>query len=188
MVRVIRYTIDDPDRPGHQVEHVLMTTLLNEKKYPAMDLIVLYHQRWEIEIANDEITTHQLNRKVELRSLTPVGVVQELYGTLLAHNAVRMIMNKAAERIEIDPRRLSFIDSVRLIRDGISNMRNARTEMLPILFKALLIQIGERQLPKREDRINPRVVKVKMSAYLKKRQQHVGMRVKPFPEVVRMLK
>ena len=187
IVRIIRYTIEDPDRPGHRIEHKLMTTLLDEKKYPAMELIVLYHQRWEIEIANDEITTHQLNRKVELRSLTPAGVVQELYGILLAHNAIRMLMHEAAQRVEIDPRRLSFIGSVRVIRDSIKIMRNATVEQLPILYRALVMQISDCRLPKRENRINPRVVKVKMSPYLKKRPHDIGVKVKTFSEVVRML-
>ena len=188
IVRIIRYTIEDPARPGHRIEHRLLTTLLDEKKYPAMELIVLYHQRWEIEIANDEITTHQLNRKVELRSLTPVGIVQEMYGILLAHNAIRMLMHEAAQRVEIDPRRLSFIGSVRVIRDNIKIMRNARVEQLPILYRALVMQISNCRLPKRDNRINPRVVKVKMSPYLKKRPHDIGVKVKPFFEVVRILK
>jgi len=78
IIRVIRYRIDDPNRTGHQIEHRLATTLLDEQTYPATELIVLYHQRWEIEMDNDELTTHQLlNRPVELRSRTPVGCVQE---------------------------------------------------------------------------------------------------------------
>ena len=87
VIRVVEYTFDDPHRPGHGERHRLVTTLLDGAIYPATDLVVLYHERWEIEIGNDEIKTHQLDRPVHLRSRTPCGVVQELYGLLLAYNA-----------------------------------------------------------------------------------------------------
>jgi Insertion element 4 transposase N-terminal/Transposase DDE domain len=172
LVRVIRYTLDDPHRPGDCDVHRLVTTLLDEKKYPARELILLYHQRWELEIDNDELTTHQLNRPVDLRSQTPVGVVQEIYGVLLAHNAIRRLMHESAKRWEIDPRTLSFIHAVRVIKETIPLMRAADTEQLPSLYKAMLEQIGQGRLPARDNRINPRVIKVKMSKWPKKRPRH----------------
>ena len=188
IVRVIRYTIDDPNRAGNQVEHRLVTTLLDAEAYPSKELIVLYHERWEIEIDNDELATHQLDRPIELRSRTPTGVVQELYGILLAHNAIRMLMHESARRVEIDPRRLSFIHAVRVIRETIPLMRAAKTEQLPRMYEAMLIHIAEGRLPPREDRINPRVVKVKMSNYRKKRPPDKGVCVKPFRDAVVVLK
>ena len=191
LVRVIRYTIDDPQRVGHQEEHRLVTTLLNETVYPAEELIVLYHQRWEIEIANDEITTHQLNRPVELRSQTPAGAVQELYGILLAHNAVRRLMHESARRQNIDPRTISFMHAVRVVRETLPLMRAAAAtapKQVPWLYDAMIQHIAQGRLPPRANRINPRVVKVKMSNFAKKRTTHHGTKVKPFGNVVVMLK
>jgi hypothetical protein len=173
IVRVIEYTFDDPARPGSGERHRLITTLLDAELYPAVDLVVLYHQRWEIEIANDEITTHQLARPVtELRSRTPCGVVQEIYGVMLVHNAVRALMHEAALTIDVDPRTLSFMHAVRVIRETVPLMRAAPACLLPLLYTAMIRQISVGVLPPRDGRINPRVIKVKMSNWPKKRLEH----------------
>jgi len=189
VVRVLDYTLEEPARPGHRQRHRLVTTLLDEREHPAVDLICLYHERWEIEIANDELKTHQLARAVQLRSRTPCGVVQELYGVLLAYNAVRGLMHEAALAEQVDPRRLSFLDSLRIIRDTVADMRNARTEQLPILYRGMLKLIGQCRLPPRDNRINPRVIKRKMSKWPKKRPEHYRppQPQKPFREAVVML-
>jgi len=172
-VRVIEYTLDDPQRPGCGERHRLVTTLLDHQTYPALELIALYHQRWEIEIANDEITTHQLGRPVTFRSRTPCGVVQEFYGILLAHNAVRTLMLQAALTVDIDPRTLSFMHSIRIIREAIPIMRAAPTVQLPNLYQFLIQSIACGRLPPRDNRINPRVVKIKISNFQKKKPQHL---------------
>jgi hypothetical protein len=160
LVRILHYTFDDPARTGHGEDHRLVSNLLDPHTYPTKELIVLYHERWEIELDNDEITTHQLDRAVELRSRKPAGVVQELYGILAAHNAIRALMHESALTIDVDPRTLSFMHAVRIIRDTIPIMRNARTEMLPTIYRAMLATIGLGRLPPRDGRINPRVIKV----------------------------
>ena len=173
LARIIRYTIDDPHRPGNGQVHRLVTTLADEKTYPAGELIQLYHMRWEFEISNDELTTHQLARRVDLRSLKPAGVVQEIYGVLLAHNAIRRVMCESAERQNIDPRMLSFTHAVRVIRETTPLMRAADTASLPKLYDAMVAQVGHGKLPGRDTRINPRVIKVKMSKWRKKRPEHL---------------
>jgi hypothetical protein len=160
VVRVLDYTFDDQARSGHGQRHRLITNLLDAGKYPAKELIVLYHERWEIEMDNDEITTHQLNRAVELRSRTPAGVVQELYGVLAAHNAIRALMHESALAVDVDPRRLSFMHAVRVIRDTMPVMRNADRALLPAIYRGLLALMAQQVLPERDGRINPRVVKV----------------------------
>jgi hypothetical protein len=70
-VRVIEYTLDEPHRTGHGERQRLVTTLLDATVYPAEELVVLYHQQWEIEIVSDELNTHQLHRQVHLQSRTP---------------------------------------------------------------------------------------------------------------------
>ena len=96
LVRVITYTITDPTLPGYGEEHRVITTLLNPRLAPAHAVACAYHERWEIELVIDEIDTHQRLVGRTLRSLTPVGVIQELYGVLLAHYAVRVLMHEAA--------------------------------------------------------------------------------------------
>ena len=96
MVRVIQYTIKDPALPGYGETHRLVTTLLDAERYPALDLACAYHERWEIELVIDEIDTHQRLAGRPLRSLKPVGVIQELYALLIAHYALRSLMHQAA--------------------------------------------------------------------------------------------
>jgi len=171
-VRVIEYTLDEPNRTGHGERHRLVTTLLDAAVYPAEELVVLYHQRWEIEIGNDELKTHQLHRHVPLRSRTPCGILQEIYGILLAFNAVRSLMHEAALSVDIDPRSLSFIHAVRVLRETAPLMRAASATHLPILYAAMIHHIAQGRLPSRANRINPRVVKKKMSNFAKKRPRH----------------
>src|SRR3954469_13303888 len=80
LVRVIEYTHDDPNRPGAGQRHRLITDVLNPTDLPASEAPLIYHERWEQELAFDEIKTHLNDREVPIRSKTPAGVVQEIYG------------------------------------------------------------------------------------------------------------
>ncbi len=111
LVRVIEYTIDDPARPGHGERHRLITSLLNPVLYPAQALAGAYHERWEVELVVDETDTHQRRPRQPLRSRTPLGLLQELYGLLLAHYAIRAVMQEAAVRDQVAPDRVSFVKS-----------------------------------------------------------------------------
>src|SRR5439155_20400929 len=102
-------------RPGSGETHRLLTMLLDEAVDPAKTLILLYHERWEEELTIDELKTHQRERPV-LRSQTPGGVVQELYGLLLGHYVIRVLMQEAAAERGIDPRRLSFTGTLKILR------------------------------------------------------------------------
>lgn len=173
LVRIMEYTIADPDRPGHGEIHRLLTPLLDPDLYPALALIGLYHERWEIEITIDEIDTHQRLLQTPFRSLRPVGVIQELYGLLLAHFIIRFIMYQAAARTQLDPDRLSFINSLRLISDALADFQLVHPDQHARLWSRLLDDILHFQLPPRDTRINPRVVKRKMSKFKKKRPEHL---------------
>jgi hypothetical protein len=96
-VRVIAYTIDDPQRNPQRATFRLITTLLDPDLYPAETLILLYHQRWDIELAIDEIDTHQRLTWTPFRSQKPVGVIQEFYALLLAYFIIRSVMYRSAE-------------------------------------------------------------------------------------------
>jgi len=172
LVRVIEYTIDDPNRPGHGELHRLITSLLDPQLYPAHTLACEYHQRWEIEITIDEIDTHQRLPNLPLRSHKPEGVIQEAFGLLLAHYAVRVIMHDAATQAGLDPDRLSFVNAVRLISDVIAEFQMTTPEQWPHLYQRLLKDIARYRLPQRANRSNPRVVKRKMSKFKLKRDIH----------------
>ena len=169
-VRVIEYTFKDRRRPGASETHRLLTTLLQPSLHPAKKLIELYHQRWELELAIDELKTHQRERPV-LRSETPAGVVQEIYGLLLAHYLVRVLMFEAAQAEAIDPRRLSFSGTLKILRCRLPQCPKTANG-LKKWYETLLEEIATEKLPERRNRINPRVIKRKMSGWAKKRPQH----------------
>jgi Insertion element 4 transposase N-terminal/Transposase DDE domain len=110
-VRVVDY-----DVPGRGEVVTLVTSILDHQDAPAPDLAAAYQQRWEIELAFDEVKTHQRGPAVILRSRTPDLVHQELYGLLITHYAIRKLMAEAADQAEIDPDRLSFTRALRIVR------------------------------------------------------------------------
>jgi hypothetical protein len=127
LVRVIEYMIPDPARPRPDEHYRLVTTLLDPIRYPATTLAVEYHQRWEIESTLDELKVHQIDRRPapHLRSRHPREVVQEIYGLVLAHRAIRCLMAEAAARADLDPDRLSFTGTLRLLRRAIPRCQRA---------------------------------------------------------------
>jgi hypothetical protein len=172
LVRVISYTLTDPALPGHGETHRLVTSLLDPNCAPALDLACAYHERWEIELAVDEMDTHQRLAGRPLRSKRPVGVIQELYGLLIAHYVVRHTMHASALQAGLDPDRLSFTKALALICDAIPEFQTVVAEQHPALYSRLLRDIARGRLPERDGRINPRVVRRKMSNFRLKRPEH----------------
>jgi len=172
-IRVIEYTFDDPARPGYQTVHRLLTTLLDPVRYPALDLICLYHERWEIELVIDEIDTHQRLLATPLHSHKPAGVQHELYGLLIAHYLVRATMYQAALTVAIDPDRLSFITAVRLITEAVAEFQLLAPTFHSRLWQRLLHDLVYLLLPPRDNRINPRVVKRRGKSFPTKRPSHL---------------
>jgi hypothetical protein len=173
VVRVIKYTLDDPQRVGHAQVHTLLTTLLDTHEYPARELIPLYHERWEHEVALDEQKTHQAPRQVgkeaHLRSETPAGVVQELYALSLGHYVTRALLAEAAASAGLDPDRLSFCGCLRILR---LRLRECGGRPWRRWYEELLAEMAQERLPARRNRVNPRVVKRKMSKFRKKQPHH----------------
>lgn len=170
LVRIIEYTFEDPGRPGSGETHRLLTTLLDEALDPAQTLILLYHERWEEELTIDELKTHQRGRPV-LRSQTPGGVVQELYGLLLGHYLIRVLMQEAAATQGVDPRRLSFTGTLKILRCRLPECRASQWGLRQ-WYRDLVEEVSEEVLDERRNRINPRVIKRKMSNWRKKRPEH----------------
>ncbi len=113
-VRVIEYTLAGVAEAEDRYR--LVTTIGDPDRGPASELAVLYHERWEIETALDELKTHVRGAQVVLRSKTPDLVRQEFYGFLLAHFAIRSLMHEAALTVDVDPDRVSYVHEVRVIR------------------------------------------------------------------------
>lgn len=176
VVRVLDYELNDPTRTGHRTRHRLITTLLDAKLDPALTLIELYHVRWEEELAIDELKTHQ-GRPV-LRSQTPAGVVQELYAFLLDHFVVRVLMFQAAQEAQVPPLSMSFTGTLKILRCRIPTCPRKRRD-LGRWWRNLVREVAEEVLPTRRNRINPRVIKRKMSKWKKKQLHH---RLQPEPK------
>src|SRR5581483_5536542 len=171
VVRVLDYELNDPTRTGHRKRHRLITTLVDAKLDPALTLIELYHVRWEEELTIDELKTHQ-GRPV-LRSQTPAGVVQELYAMLLDHFVVRTLMFEAAGEAQRPPLSMSFVGTLKILRCRIPSCPRTR-KALARWWRSLVREVAEELLPTRRNRINPRVIKRKMSKWKKKQPCHRG--------------
>jgi Transposase DDE domain len=159
-VRLISYRVTD-ERLGELGKvYRLVTTLLNPRLAPALELIALYHERWEVELVIDEIKTHERAQRKVLRSKTPEGVCQELYGIYLAHYAVRVRLSEAAVEAEMDPDRLSFTEGLFELTEMISLALILEPEEAtePLLAR-LRHQLAQHVLPARRLRINRREVK-----------------------------
>ena len=131
-VRVIEYTIEHPERPEEKLTYRLITSLLNFEVFPSELLACEYHQRWEVENTINEIKTHLIGRKTPIRSQNPREVVQEVYGWLLGHWAVRLLMFQAATDANLSPLRLSFTGTLRVIRRAIPKFQRLQIEELPL--------------------------------------------------------
>jgi len=113
-VRVIEYRLEG--LPDAEPIYRLITTILDPKGAPACELAALYHERWEIETALDELKTHLRGAKIVLRSKNPVLVEQEFFGLMMAHFMIRNLMHQAATSAKVDADQLSFVHAVRIVR------------------------------------------------------------------------
>jgi hypothetical protein len=149
----------------------LLTSLLDEQRYPADELVALYHERWELELGYDEIKTHLLDRQETIRSRTPAGVRQEVWGIALAYNLVRLEMERTADEAGVEPTQISFINALALIR--YAWLAWSTEPLAPGRIPESLLNL-RRHLkllilpPRRPERAYPRAVKIKMSAYNRK--------------------
>jgi Transposase DDE domain/Insertion element 4 transposase N-terminal len=114
VVRVIDYEM--AGRPESLQRYRLLTTLLDPKQAPAMELATLYHERWAIEQVFDELKTHLHRSRRVLRSKTADLVRQEFYGWVLAHYAVRWLMHQGASAYRKRHDQLSFASHIQLLK------------------------------------------------------------------------
>ena len=176
LVRVIEYRI-------RGFERVRLVTSLLDPSIPPLDLVLEYHRRWEIELALDELKTHQSSTavgtlKTIFRSRTPRNVMQEAYALFAAYNLVRSTIADAAQRHRLAPDKISFVGSLRAISLMVPRMRGAPSHRLLALYDQLLLDIAEALIDRpRRGRQYPRVVRVKMSNFKLKRPHHHELKV-----------
>ena len=151
----------------------LLTSLLDAEAYPANELVALYHERWECELAYDELKTHMLDRQETIRSRTVEGVHQELWGIAIAYNLVRLEMERAAKELKVPPTRISFVAALHIYREEmrwiVAAARRMTTGTIPQQLSRMRTQMKRLLLPERRERSYPRAVKVKMSNYERNR-------------------
>ena len=173
---MIRYTIDDPQRTGHQEAHLLITNLFDAAMHPARSLIRLYHERWEHELVYDEQKTHhdprRASKPAQVRSQTPSGVVQEMYALSLGHFVVRALMHEAAQSTGDDPDRLSFTGCFQILTCRLPECPRDGHRSLADWYATLPWEMSRERIEPRRNRIHPRVIKRKMSKWNKKRPEH----------------
>jgi hypothetical protein len=151
---------------------VLLTSLLDSEQYPAAEIVALYHERWEIELGYDEIKTHLLARQETIRSKTPQGVRQELWGIAIAYNLVRLEMERAADEAKVEPNRISFVYALSLVCREWQRACAPRAAIGNIPRDLASLRLNLKRLvlpPRRPERSYPRSVKIKMSSYSRKR-------------------
>jgi hypothetical protein len=160
-------------RAGHEPQ-VLLTSLLDARKYPATEIVGLYHERWEIELGNGEIKTQLLCREECIRSKSPKLARQEIWGILLAYNGVRLEMDRLATAFRIDPTRLSFVLSLHMIQEAWIVCSYASAGAIPRHLARLRSDLERLILPpRRRGRVYPRAVKIAMNHFPKKRSAQV---------------
>ena len=156
----------------------VFTSLRNPATHPAAELAALYHERWELELAFDELKTHTCERVEALRSKAPARVEQEVWGLLLAYNLVRLVMTRAAPRARVPPLRLSYRYALLAVRAFWHAAWDTSPGTLPRRLEALLDELALFVLPARRPRRYPRAVKLKMSNYPRNRPHHRRSRAK----------
>jgi len=164
---------------GAEEEIRLLTTLLNDHVVPKEALAEGYGRRWEEETSIDEIKTHlckcsTITEPTLFRSRTPERVEQELYGLMIAYNATRWTISKAAMTEGVSPLRVSFTAALERLREAVQDMMRMPTRQLPQRYKLMLEAIGRAKIPIRPNRRYPRAVKIKMSGYPLKRSSHAA--------------
>jgi hypothetical protein len=165
-VRVIECEITISTTAGrHTGVYRLATTLTDHHRYPATELITLYHQRWEIETTYLELKPSILGGRV-LRARTPTGVEQEIYALLVTYHLLRTAMADATNtQPDTDPDRASFTIAYQAARDQLIQAANIIADTVIDLAGTIGRHILANLLPARRLRVCPRIVKRAISKY-----------------------
>ena len=162
-MRAIRY-----QRRGFAPQ-LLLTSLLDPARYPADEIVAIYHERWEIELGYNEVKRVMLRREETVRSKSPRRVAQELWGLAIAYNLVRYEAERVAEQAGVPPIRISFVATLNLIESVLRSWGTDNLGRAPQRLINLREDLSHYVLPPRRDRSYRREVKIKMSNYPRKR-------------------
>lgn len=149
----------------------LLTDLVDPEKFPALELAQEYHRRWECELTYKEVKIELLavtegKQKTHFRSKSPIGVLQEAWGAVLAHTLVRQLMAEGARAAGVPPLEISFVESLEVIKLALPDLQTATRKQLWGLRAQLIDDIGQCRIDRpRRQRSYPRKVKRKMSSY-----------------------
>ncbi len=144
----------------------LLTSMVDNKRYPAADIVDLYGHRWEIELGYREMKQYLLQNRLTLRSKRPDMVRQELWGVLLAYNLLRFQMAQMAYSLEgVEPNELSFSQSMAFLIKELMLMPLVSPGKLPSVVKGLSLMAEAFVLPPRRERHYPRAVKKRPQRY-----------------------
>jgi hypothetical protein len=165
-VRIIECQITIATTAGTQTgTYRLATTLLDHRQHPAVELVTLYHQRWEIESAYFEIKKTMLGRRV-LRARTLPGITQEIYALLTVYQVIRIAIADATITAPgTDPDRASFTIALQAARDQVIQAANVIAAETIDRAGSIGRHILANLLPARRLRISPRAVKRPLSRY-----------------------
>lgn len=164
-VRVVDCQISISTKAGrHTGLYRLATTLLEPGRFPALELVKLYHERWEIETCYLEIKSTILGGRV-LRARTPSGVAQEIYALLTAYQILRIAIADAAWQADVDPDRASFTIAVNTARDQIIQAAGVIADTVIDLIGVIGRQVLANLMPDRRLRVSPRIVKRAISKH-----------------------
>ena len=164
-VRVIDAEITiTTDHGREQANYRLLTTLHDPDRYPAHQLVSLYHERWEIETTYLELKSSMLAGRV-LRARTTSGVAQEIYALLITYQLLRTVISDATYDTGIDPDRGSFTIAWQAARDQVILAQSVMSETVIDLVGQIGTQVQADPLPQRRLRVCPRIVKRAISKY-----------------------
>jgi transposase IS4-like protein/DDE family transposase len=167
--------------PDVKQRHRLITTLLDPDLAPALQLCLLYHERWEIELSIDEVKNHLRLSQHPLRSHLPLLALQEAYAMLLTHYALRVIMLRATQtQASLDPDRLSLTLTVQGVRDAMLLAAQKPPEVVRIIMDNLFASLvaPDSLVEPRRLRFNCRVVKRINTRFRRKRPEHHNLHLK----------
>lgn len=168
LARRIRYTVKN-------TEFVVLTSMLDPVRFPAIEIAALYHRRWETEMVVDDLKTEQRGARIALRSKTPDGVLQELYALMLAHNLVRLEMAQVAQLLDVAPIRISYHRAVAAIAHHLHIHSTSPPTKMLYYREFLRAELAYFVLPERRTiRSYPRALKVVVPRYPRKTLSQIG--------------
>lgn len=165
-VRVITAQVTITTSDTARTETYRLVTTVLDPDVPAVEIVGLYHERWEIETCFAELKATSLGGRV-LRSRTPAGVAQEIYALLITYQVLRIaISDTTLHRSDVDPDRASFTVARHAARDQLIAAAGVITDTVLDLVGTIGRHVLDQLLPARRVRTNPRVVKRAISKYV----------------------